>query len=65
MPPDRRLSAPGWPVLAGGGGAQIIYPAAAGRRWALRAGTVSPHWLLPLRAMGAPGFLVARLCIRA
>ena len=27
---ERRLFSPSWPVLAGGGGAQIIYSAAAG-----------------------------------
>jgi hypothetical protein len=35
-------------VLAGRGGAQIIYSAAAGRQWALHAGVISPHFLLPL-----------------
>jgi hypothetical protein len=66
MRPDRcRIFAPVWPVLAGGEGAQIIYSAAAERQWALRAGAVSPHYLLPLRAMGAPGFRGTRPCLRA
>jgi len=39
--PDRRLFAPGWLVLAGGGGAQIIYSAATGRDAAAHAGAVS------------------------
>jgi hypothetical protein len=33
--------------LAGGGGAEIIYSAAVGRRSAPHAGAVSPHYLLP------------------
>jgi hypothetical protein len=32
MQPDRRLFAPGWPMLADGGGAQIIYSVAVGRQ---------------------------------
>jgi len=45
---DRRLFASGWSVLAGRGGAQIIYSAAADRQWAPHAGVISPHFLLPL-----------------
>jgi hypothetical protein len=36
-------------MLAGGGGAQIIYSAAVGRQSAPQAVAVSPHDLLPLR----------------
>ena len=35
-------------MLAGGGGAQIIYSAAAGHQLAPHAGGVSAHYLLPL-----------------
>ena len=35
-------------MLAGGGGAQIIYSAAADRQSAPHAGVISPHFLLPL-----------------
>jgi hypothetical protein len=35
-------------MLAGRGGAQIIYSAAAGRQSAPHAGVISPHFLLPL-----------------
>ena len=35
-------------MLAGGGGAQIIYSAAADHQAAPHAGAVSPHYLLPL-----------------
>jgi hypothetical protein len=34
-------------LLAGGGGAQIIFSAVAGRQSALYAGAVSLHYLLP------------------
>jgi hypothetical protein len=42
-----------YPVLAGGAGAQIIYPAAGGGQSAAHAGVVSPHypWLDPVRAV--------------
>jgi len=45
---DRRLFASGWSMLAGRGGAQIIYSAAVGRQSAPHAGVISPHFLLPL-----------------
>jgi hypothetical protein len=35
-------------MLAGRGGAQIIYSAAVDRQWAPHAGVISPHFLLPL-----------------
>jgi hypothetical protein len=35
-------------MLTGGGSAQIIYSAAAGRQSATHAGVNSPHFLLPL-----------------
>jgi hypothetical protein len=44
----RRLLIPSWPMLAGGGGTQIIYSAAADRQSALHVGAASPHYLLPL-----------------
>jgi hypothetical protein len=43
-----RLFASSWPMLTGGGSAQIIYSAAAGRQSATHAGVISPHLLLPL-----------------
>ena len=45
---ERRLFAPCWPTLAGGGGAQIISSAAAGRQPVPQTGAVSPHYLLPV-----------------
>jgi len=45
--PERRLFISSWPMLAGRGGAQIIYSAAAGRQSAPASGVISLHFLLP------------------
>ena len=62
---ERRLFAPGWPMLAGHGGTQNTY-SAAGRQSALYAGAVSPHYLLSLgyEPRDAVSGVASSLCFR-